>query len=89
MNANVRKIGMRKFRENLPQFLLDSSPVAITRHGQTVGYYIPAHKDEPDKAEVEALMQAAIRLEKMLAAYGVTEEELLSEFKTARANKKK
>ena len=37
------KVGMREFRDKLATYLLESeSPVAITRHGDTVGYFIPA-----------------------------------------------
>jgi PHD/YefM family antitoxin component YafN of YafNO toxin-antitoxin module len=39
-------VGIREFRENLAAYLLESQgPVAITRHGDPIGYYIPArHK---------------------------------------------
>ncbi len=38
----ARKIGIREFRENLAMLLESRDPVAITRHGSTVGFYIPA-----------------------------------------------
>jgi hypothetical protein len=39
-------VGIREFRENLAAYLLESdAPAAITRHGDTIGYFIPArHK---------------------------------------------
>jgi hypothetical protein len=55
-------------------------PVAITRHGDTVGYYIPArHK----RAEMErlALKEAASRLQQVLSAEGISEEEILADFR--------
>ena len=64
------KVGIREFREKLASYLLESDvPVAITRHGDTVGYYIPArHK----RAETEraALKEAASRLQQVLAVKG-------------------
>ncbi len=43
------KVGIREFRDNLSSYLLESeSPVAITRHGDTVGYYIPARRKRSD-----------------------------------------
>ena len=59
-------------------------PVAITRHGDTVGYYIPSrHKrSEADRA---ALNEAASRLQAALAAKGISEEEILKDFKKWRA----
>ena len=39
------KVGMREFRDKLATYLLESdSPVTITRHGDTVGYFIPARR---------------------------------------------
>ena len=40
MNTNVVKVSMRVFRLHLPQYLLTTLPVAITHHGETIGYYI-------------------------------------------------
>jgi len=39
------KVGIREFREKLAAYLLEGdAPVAITRHGDTVGYFIPARR---------------------------------------------
>src|SRR5262249_11399018 len=48
------RVGVREFREDLAEYLDSSIPVAITRHGQTVGYYIPA-RGEADEQELLAL----------------------------------
>ena len=78
------KVGIREFREKLASYLLESDvPVAITRHGDTVGYYIPArHK----RAETEraALKEAASRLQQVLASEGISEDEILADFKVWR-----
>ena len=43
------KVGIREFREKLANFLLQSDkPLAITRHGDTVGYYLPARRRRSD-----------------------------------------
>lgn len=83
MSANITKVGIREFREHLPQYLLDSSPVAITRHGETVGFYIPARHHIQDK-ELAALKHAAAQLEDLLVKHGINEDELLTEFKAER-----
>lgn len=45
------RVGIRDFRENLATYLLESdSPVAITRHGDTVGYFIPARRSAPKRS---------------------------------------
>ena len=79
----TQKVGVREFRENLTTFLEASVPVAITRHGETVGYYIPAHANK-DSANLAALRKAAAQLDARLAASGVTEDELVNDFKEAR-----
>ncbi|MYD32086.1 MAG: type II toxin-antitoxin system Phd/YefM family antitoxin [Nitrospira sp. SB0677_bin_15] len=80
------KVSIREFRSRLARYADTSSPIAITRHGATVGYYIPA-RPSPDKAELDALKEAASRLDALLAQAGVSEEEMLSEFRQLRNNR--
>jgi antitoxin (DNA-binding transcriptional repressor) of toxin-antitoxin stability system len=77
------KIGIREFRENLAGYLESGTPLAITRHGQTLGFYIPAQK-RSRKAELKALRAAAKDLDEMIAAWGATEDELMEEYKEIR-----
>jgi PHD/YefM family antitoxin component YafN of YafNO toxin-antitoxin module len=82
------KVGIREFREKLARYLLESDvPVAITRHGDTVGYYIPARRKR-SAAERVALMEAVDRLQEMLRTEGATEEQILADFKTWRSGKR-
>jgi antitoxin (DNA-binding transcriptional repressor) of toxin-antitoxin stability system len=82
-------VGIREFRENLAAYLLESqAPVAITRHGDTIGYYIPVRRKRTE-AERAALDAAAIRLGDVLAARGVTEDKLIADFKKWRAARRK
>jgi PHD/YefM family antitoxin component YafN of YafNO toxin-antitoxin module len=83
------KVGIREFREKLASYLLQSDkPLAITRHGDTVGYYLPARRKRSE-AERSALRQAAARLQDMLAAEGITEDEIITDFKRWRAGRRK
>jgi PHD/YefM family antitoxin component YafN of YafNO toxin-antitoxin module len=53
------KVGIREFREKLASYLLEIDvPVAITRRGDTIGYYIPARRKRSE-AERAALKEAA------------------------------
>lgn len=82
-------VGIREFRENLASYLLESNtPVAITRHGDTIGYFIPARRKRSEM-ERAALKEAASRLDELPAAKGVTEDELVADFKRLRAGKRK
>ena len=58
--------------------------MAITRHGDTIGYYIPA-RPKRGEAERTALKEAAVRLQQVLTAEGISEEEILNDFKQWRA----
>ena len=79
----TEKIGIREFRENLAGYLEGGRPLAITRHGETLGFFIPARKRDR-KAEVDAMRAAAKELDAMIASWGVSEDELLDEYKEIR-----
>lgn len=83
------KVGIREFRKKLASYLLETEQaVAITRHGDTVGYYIPARRKRTD-AERAALKEAASRLQDALAAEGISEEEIVKDFKRWRRGERK
>ena len=77
------KVGIRDFRERLAGYLESGTPLAIMRHGQTLGYYIPAQK-RSRKAELEAMRAAAKDLDGMIASWGAGENELMEEYKGIR-----
>jgi PHD/YefM family antitoxin component YafN of YafNO toxin-antitoxin module len=82
------KVGIREFRDNLASYLMESdAPVAITRHGDTVGYYIPARRRRSE-SDRDALKQVATRMQGMLAAEGISEDEILDDFKKWRAGRR-
>ena len=85
------KIGIREFRENLAGYLEGGRSLAITRHGETLGFFIPAHKRNR-KAEIGAMHAAAKELDAMIAAWSSSEDELMREYvtirQTARAKKR-
>jgi antitoxin (DNA-binding transcriptional repressor) of toxin-antitoxin stability system len=77
------KIGIREFREKLAGYLESDKPLAITRHGETLGFYIPAQKRNR-RAELQAMRAAAKDLDEMIAAWGASEDDLMDEFKQIR-----
>lgn len=79
----TEKIGIREFREKLAGYLEAGKPLAITRHGETLGFFIPAQK-KSRKAEVDAMRAAAKELDAMIAAWGASEDELIEEYKEIR-----
>jgi hypothetical protein len=83
------KIGIREFRDNLATYLLESeSPLAITRHGDTVGYFIPVRRKRSE-AERAALKEASARWQEVLDSSGISEEEAVTDFKRWQAKQKR
>jgi PHD/YefM family antitoxin component YafN of YafNO toxin-antitoxin module len=77
-------VGIREFRDNLASYVLESKkPVAITRHGDTVGFYLPVRRKRTE-AEKAAFKAATAAVDEMLINAGVTEDEILEEFKLLR-----
>jgi antitoxin (DNA-binding transcriptional repressor) of toxin-antitoxin stability system len=79
----TERVGIREFREKLSGFLESPTPVAITRHGETIGFFVPTRK-RPAEADLEALRRAGARLDALISASGATEDEPVSEFKALR-----
>jgi antitoxin (DNA-binding transcriptional repressor) of toxin-antitoxin stability system len=79
----TERVGIREFREKLSGYLESTTPVAITRHGETIGFYVPARR-RLNEEDLEALRRAGERLSSLLAAAGAHEDELVSEFKALR-----
>ena len=76
------KVGIREFRSDLAEYIASSTPVAVTRHGQTVGYFIPTYGQV--EADLTSLKKASKALDKLLEAQGVDIEAVVADFKAAR-----
>ena len=74
------RIGVRELREKLGSYLESTLPIEVTRHGETIGFYIPVPK-QPGQAQREALLEAGHRMQAELKRLGLTEEELMADFK--------
>ena len=77
------KVGIREFRENLSSYLESKTPVATTRHGATIGIYVPT-KPKPSLADLEALRLAGEKMQRLIAAASTSEDELVADFKKSR-----
>jgi antitoxin (DNA-binding transcriptional repressor) of toxin-antitoxin stability system len=79
---HATKVGIREFRADLAEYIAARSPVAVTRHGQTVGYFIPVHGHA--EADLAALRKASQSLDKLLSAQSVDVEGVVADFKNVR-----
>lgn len=76
------KVGIREFRADLAEYIAANTPVAVTRHGQTVGFFIPTHGQVHE--DILALKRAGKALDQLLEAHNVDVESVVAEFKTVR-----
>jgi antitoxin (DNA-binding transcriptional repressor) of toxin-antitoxin stability system len=81
------KVGIREFRENLASYLESKKPVAITRHGTTIGIYVPT-KPKPSQADLEALHVAGEKMQELIAMAGTSEDEIIADFKKLRRERR-
>ena len=86
---STQSVGIREFRDKLATYLLESDgPLAITRHGDTIGYYLPTRR-KPTEAQIKALDEAHARMQAAMAAAGVTEDEIIEDFKRLREEERR
>ncbi len=78
-------VGIREFRAGLADYIDAAEPVAVTRHGVTVGWFIPTPVKHA--AQMASLRSAAAALDDMLSEQGVDTEEVVAEFSTKRRAK--
>jgi hypothetical protein len=88
MPTTLKSVGIREFRESIAEHVQADAPIAITRHGLTLGYYIPV-KRSPSEADKTALREATQRLHSVLAEQGIDPEDLIADFKTIRKSRKR
>ena len=81
------KVGIREFRQKLSTFLESKDPVAITRHGATIGVYLPA-RPTPSQADSEAFSIGGEKMQALIKAAGISEAELTENLKKPRRKRR-
>jgi hypothetical protein len=72
--AKVKTVGVREFRDHATTYLSGAEPVAVSKHGQVIGFYLPVERDQ-DQAQ-RTLDRLAATVGKVLAETGMTEDDL-------------
>ena len=83
MTAQLKQVQMDEFRADLPEYLDSTVTLEIVRDGQTVGYYLPAHRG-PTPEEIRDYRQAVDELRAVMEEVGLTEDEVVREFRARR-----
>ena len=77
------KVGVREFRDALGTYLESDKPIAVTKHGRTVGFYIPVRR-AAFAENLAAFREAGQTLHALMAEQGVSEDELVEDFRQMR-----
>ena len=88
MTGRMVQVGVREFREDLAQYIDAQVPIAVTRHGRTVGFFIPK-RPMLNEQELAAFHRAGEELRALMAEQGVTEDEVVREFQAIRKGRAK
>ena len=81
------RVGIRELRAKLASHLESVTPIEVTRHGRTIGLYVPL----PQQAGLndrERLLEAGRLMQAELERLGLTEDELSADFKAWRQRRR-
>lgn len=72
--TELKNVGVREFRDHATSYLSGSSPVAVSKHGRVIGFYVPVQRDDDEvQAAVVRLGEA---VGQVLTESGMDEDEL-------------
>ncbi len=84
-----QSVGIREFRDNLATYILGAtSPITITRHGDTVGVFFPT-RPKRTEAQKAAFREATEKIQVEMDALGITEEDIAADLERLHAEKKR
>lgn len=76
--TEMQKVGIREFRANLADYADADAPVEVTRHGATVGYFVPAPRKWTEE-ERAAFREAHAKGMREMEEAAITEEDVMAE----------
>jgi antitoxin (DNA-binding transcriptional repressor) of toxin-antitoxin stability system len=77
------RIGIRELRSRLASHLESSTPIEVTRHGRTIGLYVPLPQ-QGNLSDREKVMEAGRLMQSELERLGLSEDELSADFRAWR-----
>jgi len=70
----MKSVGVREFRDHAPAYLSGADAVAVSKHGQVIGFYIPLGRNEDEVQR--AVVKLGEAVEQVLQEAGMNEEAL-------------
>lgn len=80
--AETPSVGIREFRAALAEYIDADTPVTVTRHGQTVGLFVPLRR--PSAEDLQRLNTAAANFRKAMPLTENEIEEIVADFDALR-----
>jgi antitoxin (DNA-binding transcriptional repressor) of toxin-antitoxin stability system len=77
------RIGIRELRARLASHLESSTPIEVTRHGRTIGLYVPLPQ-QGNLSDRDKVLEAGRLMQAELVRLGLSEDELSADFKAWR-----
>jgi NADH:ubiquinone oxidoreductase subunit B-like Fe-S oxidoreductase len=71
----MKRVGVREFRDHATQYLAGDTVLAVERHGQPIGFYIPTGASRSESF-AQALMRLEQTVQQVVNETGLSEEEL-------------
>lgn len=71
----MKRVGVREFRDHATRYLAGDEVLAVERHGEPIGFYIPTGKSKA-KSFAQALERLEQTVRRVAAETGLSEEEL-------------
>ena len=72
--TKLKNVGVRDFRDHATAFLSGTDPIAVSKHGQVIGFYIPVERDR--EQAMRAIEQLGRTVERLLEDTGMSEDQL-------------
>ena len=74
----IKEVGVREFRDHATRYLSGSEPIAVSKHGRIIGFYVPLGRDE-EKVR-RAWDSFGRTVDRMLRETGMSEDEFADMF---------
>lgn len=46
--SELKNVGVRQFRDHATRYLSGPDPIAVSKHGRIVGFYVPLQRDQDE-----------------------------------------
>lgn len=76
--TRLKNVGVREFRDHATTYLSGPDPIAVSKHGRVIGFYIPLDRDEDEVQRVVAKLGQSVQ--RILHESGMSEDELAELF---------